>query len=266
MKKQITVTLGVMVILLCSSHGFAQSTIRLTNGEWEPYLSENLKHYGVVSHIVSEAFKLEGIKVEYGFFPWGRAMRLAKFGDFDGTLVWFHNPEREKDFYISVPVLEVKFVFFHLKSLPFTWETIDDLKGRTIGMLLPTKLSQAFEEAMKSGKLHVDRASTIEMNFSKLLLKRMDLFVTDIDVGNAILNRHFKPEEATSITYNSKPVHAKPMYLLLSKKIQKNGRMIQSFNRGLKQLKANGKYDQYFSESRQGKYINKPVKILTHTR
>lgn len=47
---------------------YAATTIRITNGEWEPFLSEYSYEYGLYSHIVSEAFKLEDIEVEWGFF------------------------------------------------------------------------------------------------------------------------------------------------------------------------------------------------------
>ncbi len=53
------------ILLGFSCSGFTEETIRLTNGEWIPFLSEDLKHYGVISRIVKEAFALEGMKVEY---------------------------------------------------------------------------------------------------------------------------------------------------------------------------------------------------------
>ena len=50
----------------------------IANGEWNPYFSENLRYYGVVSRIVKEAFESEGIEVEYVFRPWKRGMEDAK--------------------------------------------------------------------------------------------------------------------------------------------------------------------------------------------
>ncbi len=59
-------TLMTLFVCLISTTVFADSpkTIRISNGEWAPYMSENSAHYGLASHIVSEAFKLEGITVE----------------------------------------------------------------------------------------------------------------------------------------------------------------------------------------------------------
>ena len=99
-----------------SSDVSGPDTIRLTNGEWPPYLSEHLEHYGVVSRIVTEAFALEGVKVEYGFFPWKQAYELAESGEWDGSLIWLRTPEREQYFYFSEPILQCNYVFWHLKT------------------------------------------------------------------------------------------------------------------------------------------------------
>ena len=46
----------VFIGMIHSTDVFASNTIRITNGEWEPYLSEYSYEYGLASHIVSEAF------------------------------------------------------------------------------------------------------------------------------------------------------------------------------------------------------------------
>lgn len=76
MKAVIFVQAIYLLILTATSH--AQETIRITNGEWEPFLSQHSPHYGINSHIVSEAFRLEGIQVKWGFFPWKRAFIEAR--------------------------------------------------------------------------------------------------------------------------------------------------------------------------------------------
>ncbi len=114
MKKSVGWLLGLFLMVHFSTISFAEETIRITNGEWTPFLSEGLEHYGVVSRIVAESFALEGVKVKYRFFPWARAYKLVKSGDWDGSVVWSRTPEREKDVYFSDPLLVSYDVFFHL--------------------------------------------------------------------------------------------------------------------------------------------------------
>ena len=76
----------VLSALLLSSWGAGalaqtQDTIRLTNGEWQPYLSQDVAHHGFASHVVTEAFAQVGVDVEFGFFPWATwASECPKLG------------------------------------------------------------------------------------------------------------------------------------------------------------------------------------------
>ena len=135
MKNSLMCLVLTISCLFFSTTGFCQEpeTVRLTNGEWPPYLSEKSYKYGLYSHIVEEAFKIMGIKVEYGFFPWKRSFKLAENGDWDGSTVWAYSPEREKKFLFSEPIGHGCHVFFHLKDFKFDWQTEDDLQGIKIG-------------------------------------------------------------------------------------------------------------------------------------
>ncbi len=75
MKKRFIVI--VISLLFFSPVLSAETSIRITNGEWEPFMSEYSAHYGINSHVVSESFRLEGINVVWKFFPWKRAYICA---------------------------------------------------------------------------------------------------------------------------------------------------------------------------------------------
>lgn len=229
-----------------------QETIRLTNGEWPPYLSENLEHYGVVSHIVTEAFALEGVKVEYGFFPWIRAYELAKSGEWDGSLIWLHTPEREQYFYFSEPILQCNYVFWHLKNYDFDWDSIEDLQDVTIGGTRGYFYEDIFSSLEKAGKVKVEWVSQDEQNFMKLLAGRIDLYVQDVNVSYSMLQNNFTPEERELITYQPKSVRTDDMCLILSRKVDKNEDMLVLFNKRLQRLRESGKIDRYLAETLGG--------------
>lgn len=257
MKKLVVRILWIVVFLSFSTGSFAGESIRLASGEWPPFFSEELKHYGVISRIVTEAFALEGIKVEYVFLPWARSLKMTKNGEWDGTPGWMPTPEREKDFYISDIILEDKLVFFHLKSYSFDWKTMDDLKEIDIGATIGYFYSKEFEKAEKGGGLLIERIPTDEHNFRKLLKKRIKIFPVIEPVGYDILNSHFTSKEVQLVTHHPKPLAGSVQTLLLSKKSKRNKKMLKLFNRGLKRLKDSGEYDRYFEESRRGEYIIK---------
>ncbi|GLS92119.1 ABC transporter substrate-binding protein [Psychromonas marina] len=231
----------------------ANQTIRLTTGEWSPYLSEDLKHYGFVSHIVTEAFALEGIKVEYIFRPWKRAYKDALVGKYHGSIVWTKNPEREQYFYYSDLVVAGQSVFFHLKSFSFDWQNPEDLVGLNIGGTLGYKYS-LLEELEAQGKINIHRVATDEQSYGMLLLKRIDIFQQDLDAGYEWLQDNLMEQDIAQFTHHPKPIINDNYHLILSKEVDDNQHLMTLFNRGLKRLKKSGKYQQYISESRQGHY------------
>lgn len=105
------------------------SAIRISNGDWAPFMSPNLPHYGFVSRMVTEAFALEGISVHYEFFPWARAYLVAKQGAFDASIGWYWNADRAQDFLFSEPVFVETQVLFHLRERPVPWKRLRELQG-----------------------------------------------------------------------------------------------------------------------------------------
>lgn len=222
--------------------------VRLTSGEWPPYLSRNMEYYGVVSRIVTEAFATQGIKVEYGFFPWQRSMALAREGDWDGSVVWIHTPEREKYFYYSDPVIKVNYVFWHLKSKPFQWDSIETLQDVTIGATWSYFYEEMFLAMEKTGRVKVEWVSEDILNFEKLLNNRIDIYPQDVYVGQYMIKHYFKPYERELLTYNPKPFKSDDLCLIMSRGNEKNKIAIQLFNTGLHQLKQSGRIEEYMRE------------------
>ena len=233
----------------------AQNSIKLSNGEWEPYLSENLKHYGVASHIVTQAFQNAGIQVDYVFLPWKRAYEDAKAGKVHGSLIWSYVEERTQDFYYSDTVIISESVFFHLKSKNFEWSSAGDLKKYKIGGTIGYKYK--FQEEPGGDALVLDEASSDELNFKKLLNNRIDAFPVSKDVGYAMITSNFLPREVKQFTHHSKPYDQTKFFLLLSRAVPENEQIVKKFNEGLAKLKSSGKYDKYLLDSNKGRYKKK---------
>jgi len=241
---------AIALFLLCLVQAAsAHDRVRLANGEWPPYLGSDLKHYGVASRIVTDAFALGGIEVEYGFFPWLRSMMLAKQGTWDGTLVWFSSTERRKMFYVSDPVIISTYVFFHRKDMTFDWRTMEDLKGCAIGATVGYDYGEAFQKAERQGLIRVERVPTDEMNLKKLVHGRTDIFPIDREVGLSMMRKHLSEADRNRLTFHPLPLRTDPLCLLLSRKVSRNSDRIKVFNAGLRRLKEQGKVNRYLREA-----------------
>jgi len=236
---------------LCPAH----ETVRITTGEWPPYISKKLKHQGVVTHIIREAFKLENIKAEFFFFPWKRSKLLVKNGKFDACSVWAKFAVMEQDFYYSDTVAKGEFVFFHPKTVDFDWSGVDDLKNYKVGGVLGNVYSEEIKQAEKNGSMKI-YYKPAELDVMKLLIHgRVEVFPVNRQVGYYLLNKHFSGEEAGRITHHGKPLRISRYSLIFSRVVEKNRERIKRFNRGLAKLKKSGRYDRFLVESQVGDYI-----------
>jgi len=249
--------LMIFFLIGIASSALNAETIRIATGEYPPFLSENLKHNGVGLHIIKEAFSLKGISVEYGFFPWARAYKNVKQGKWDASATWSHKPKRDDDVYFSNPLYQSTFVFFHLKSYPFDWETLDDLKEVSIGGTRSYTYTPEFYQGIRDGNLNVEFSTSDLLNFRKLLGKRHQIFPANIHVGYHLLEKNFTAQEKQLITHHHLPLSSLPTHIVFSKANKKGLRLRNIFNEGLKELRESGRIAQYFIDARNGKYLLK---------
>ncbi|PTS85658.1 ABC transporter substrate-binding protein [Pseudomonas sp. HMWF032] len=245
---------AVCLLLSLSVQANQQPELKISVGDWPPYLSSTLKHNGVVAHLISDLMADEGYRVTFEFLPWPRAYAAAAAGRFDGTAVWMHKAEREEDFLFSAPLLDEQFVFFHLKSLPFDWQTFDDLTGMTLGGGLEYSYGPQFDAFLAENKVKIERVSSDQQNFEKLLKERVVLYPQEMNVGYAALRSHFSAEDQAKITHHPKPLLVNLSHLMLPKSLEGSPALLERFNKRLQLYRDSGRYQRYFDDLQQGKY------------
>ncbi|WP_438463276.1 substrate-binding periplasmic protein [Marinomonas sp. PE14-40] len=256
-KKQIRVLTFLIIFAGFQAINLNAETVRLTSGEWAPFTSEHtLKHNGLVSRIIRDSFALEGINVEFGYFPWKRSLRLAREGRWDGSVGWaITRPDIQEDFYISDATNSIPKVLFSLKEKPLIWDSMVDLEDKQIGVTDGYFYGSMFENAKNNERFKVQYVSSERLNLIKLLGGRMDAVAMGLDAGLYMIKRDLSPDQADRITYHPRLLAETFQGVVFPKKLERSARLVKTFNKGLKRLKASGKYDQYFAESRAGLYL-----------
>jgi len=238
-------------MLVLPIHSNAQEIIKINSGEWPPYLSESLPHYGFFSHIVTNAFQNESIKVDYKFKPWKRTFEETKLGFVNASIGWSKTPEREADFLFSDSVIVGESVFFHLKTQVVDWQNYQDLRKYTIGGTL------GYEYTFEHDPLVViERVANDEINFRKLFKGRVMIFPSDKDAGYMVLNKHFTTEQVSKITYDRKAYDQTSYRLIFPKKHPDSKRLLAIFNKGLKKLRQTGAFAQIIYAQELGEYTD----------
>ncbi|MBQ0730407.1 MAG: transporter substrate-binding domain-containing protein [Oleispira antarctica] len=231
-----------------------QEKVTIAVGEWPPYIAQDQKHNGVVSHIITDIFAELGIDASVQFYPWSRAYNETRDGLHAASAIWMDKEERKIDFIYSDPVLIEQFVFFHHKELLFNWKDVNDLKNFNIGGIYASSYGPELDQALTKGEIKLDRVNRPQQNFKKLLKKRIDLFPFEINVGNSVLKKYFSTKQRQKIVHHPKPLLNNSSFLLFPKTLKSSKDLSERFNRQLKIIKDNGKYDVYFKRLEQGYY------------
>ncbi|WP_375749842.1 substrate-binding periplasmic protein [Vibrio sp. HN007] len=234
----------ILLLLLTALPSAGKTSIRLSLGEWKPYISESMPDYGTFTQIVTESFALSGISVEYSFYPWKRAVYLAREGLVDGVIAIAHSKEREDEFLFSKdPILIGERVFFHMKDYPFHWNDMEDLKDIPIGGTFEYFYGEEFAQAEAAGKIQVDRVNSDLQNLQKLLAGRIKVFPITREIGQYIIKTDLS-ENKGKFTFNEKPLITTAFYIVLPKKSKSSEELISLFNSGFTKLKQSGRYQE----------------------
>jgi polar amino acid transport system substrate-binding protein len=232
------------VFLLCwawigCTSALASDVVNLAIGEWPPYTSEADAHSKLLEKVVVAAFKLEGLDVKFSYFPWKRSYLKTRDGSFDGTFPWSRTPERENHFLFNkLALVTDQSVYFHLKSTPFDWATMDDLKQYKVGVTSGYKN----EAVYKTQQIVADAAPSEELNFKKLIAGRIDVYETSKIVGYSTIKKTLSPDQAARFTHHPKVAEENDYYILFSRAIPNGQTLADRFDSGLRKLKASGAY------------------------
>ncbi|RMF14606.1 MAG: hypothetical protein D6758_11220 [Gammaproteobacteria bacterium] len=188
--------------------------------------------------------------------PWKRAMETARSGKYAATSFWFYSQDREADFIHSDPVMNMKTVFFHLRTTPVPedWSSLEQLRGFRIGATRGYTYTKDFWELAQQGTLQVDVVTDDEQNMRKLLAGRIQAFPIDELTGWDLLNRKFAPAQKDLLTTTRRPLVTGSGYLLISRKFPNATQLAEKFNAGLKMLKDEGLLEHYQDDLISGKY------------
>lgn len=208
--------------------------IRISAGEWPPFIGQHLENNGFVAEIIRKVFKDAGYEVEFHFFPWARAYAEAKAGRYDATAIWMFNQERTVDFYYSEAVSDERFVFFHHKETDFHWESLYDLKGLHLGGGIAYSYGAELDRLLETQQIKMSRVNDPKQNFERLAKKRIDLMPEEIHIGYYTLDKYL-PQWREMITHHPKPFLINNNYLLFPKMGERSEQLLTLFNHGLKE-------------------------------
>ena len=198
---------------------------------------------GTDVEVIDVAFERVQISTEFKFFPWSRALEMAKQGVTTGTFSCAHTLEREKLFIFSDPLSQSDDAYFVRRDFdgfePANYE--EDAKGLKVGAVL----AWWQVKSMESAGANLVSYRTMELVFKGLLHGTIDYAVLPLQGGQFLA---LQLGISKSVRYLK--VREKNIYLCFSKKWKNVEAIVPRFNDGLAIIKKDGTYDRIHAKYR----------------
>lgn len=163
----------------------AEKVVRLSSLMWPPYSGAALKEGGALTLVLREAFRSVGYRLEVSYYPWSRAVAVAKHDpSFVGYYPEYYAKHIESHFIFSPAIGSGPLGFAERRSQPVSWRKLDDLTPYRIGVVQDYVNTEAFDKLVADRTLRADLATSDVQNLLKLAAGRLDLAVVDRYVMN----------------------------------------------------------------------------------
>ena len=243
----------LMAVFVMGTALAADKALPIGATEYPPfeYVGLNGKVVGADTEIIEQVIKRLGYTSEVRLQPWTRVMLAGKQGEIAAVYSALKNPEREEFFYFSDPISASTAVFFKRKEMPFQWKIFDELKSMRVATCAGYAYPKEFIEALRQKKF----ASVVEtfgdgaelVNLQHLKNKRVDLVITDVNVGQYLINKH--NNEFDGIDYSPRVIgSAESFYLAFSKRWPNSEQLVKEFNAELAKFVAAGEQKKIFDK------------------
>lgn len=227
--------LALSCLMMMSAH--AKEKVFLTSLEWPPYAGANLPEQGASVAVAKAAFDAMGYELVVEFYPWSRAVNLAKNNPkYAGYFPEYYSESGAQEWVFSESMGSSPLGFAQPANKPVNWSSMKDLEQYTIGVVRGYVNTEAFDEKVANGEIKAIPVTADLNNMQKVATGRIDMAVIDKNVMNYLFNN--EPELKSlqgKASFNDKLLEDKTLHVAF-KKSAKGEELSKVFNDGLKKI------------------------------
>lgn len=233
-----SITLLMLLILVFIARASQAEELTLLIDDYPPYIDQSQEHQGFWSEMVILAFERVGIQARLIYKPWGRVERELD-GGHQVSFGWVKDSKRLNKWHFSKTISTGTAGFLAKKSRNISWRTYEDLSQYKIGKTIGYSFGDEFKKW--EPMLNIQRVPEDRQNIQKVLIGRIDLFVTEIASTAMLIRKHLTEAERNSLSFITSPaLPAWTAHLVCSKEYEKCPYYISKFNQGLKVITQQG--------------------------
>ena len=233
----VVMAVALLVASVASAEG---KRVTAASDPWLPFTDPDNPTQGISLEIVRAALGTQGYEVDMEFMPWARAEDKVKEGEIDILPNTWTTDKRKEYLLFSDPYATNDVKFIKRKGDHFEYDGLDSLAGKTVGIVRGYGYP---EEFIKSDGFKRDEATESLTNVKKLVVGRIDLTLEDRIVLIDLLKKK-EPKFLEEVEFTKNALTSQTLSVTCGLKNPRCHEIIEAFNKGLAEIKANGKFDE----------------------
>lgn len=222
-------------------------TLECGTNEFPPftYADANGHAAGIEVDVVREAARRLGLKVNISVLPWPRLIASMRAGALDCMFAAFITPERLGYMnFTRVPLHVSRLALYSHRTSAFSFERIEDLRGKRIGTLRDFRTVDVLDEALNQGTF-AERVygNDFDQLFEMLAQKRVDVVIVNDQVARAVLRKR----QDDAIIEQPVALSSNAAFLTFSRH-RNFDNMVAKMDYALFEIVADGTYARYFAQ------------------
>lgn len=246
------------ILFLAAAFSARAETLHCVSFEYPPLIHQapGQAPEGLAVDIVSSVLGQLGYTLKLDLYPWARSLSLAYQGHADCIFTLYRSAEREQYLDYSREAVATQVVYLYArKDLPLSFDgDLASLAHLRVGTAHKVNYGPKFEEARPH--LDIDEAPTIEQNFLKLALGRIDVAPSHVHTATFTLGLPALQQYADRIVRLPVPVESVPSYIAFPKK-RNLAALRDRFDIQLRQFLASAEYRRLLEKYQ----LNEPAKL-----
>lgn len=245
---------ALLSLLLAFSIPTVATTLNVVHsGKWPPYADASLPGQGLAVDIVTTALKRAGYSIVVRTDSLDRILEGGAVGVYDVFATPWYSDARNRYLDFSEPYLQSRVRFIKRKDKPYTYHSLDDLKGVMIGTVKNYAYDEKFNESRSIIKIP---ENNLVQNLYKLVQGHIDLTLDDDRVLRYELNRYM-PHTMSKLEILPTPLAVRGIRIGVSRENADHARIVAAFNKAIKAMKKDGSFDAILA--RHNTYIKQPA-------
>lgn len=182
--------------------------------EWPPYTCEKCPNQGAAIKALKEVMKSVDVEMEFEFLPWSRALMEAKNAKYVGVFPVYQETVA-RPYTLSPLLFTSPLGFIESANKKILVTKLEDLIGKTVGIVQDYGNLKAFNELVNEGKIKTQVVIRDDLNIKKISANRIDAAIIDINSAKYYLANEYK-ELSQNIFISPFIVERKELFLSIN--------------------------------------------------